>query len=277
MTPANPIPRFRRDLTFSSIIQSGLFVAAFVAMLLSVMPGGAIVGNLLFAGIVVAWLALSYRSAKSSRINADSPGLIAAGRFREAEQRIEGVVGSFGLFRNVKLVGLHHLALLRHAEKRFHDSAALCQLILRQRLGGVKGLAKPTRLILADSAMEMGDVRGAYDAIASLYRERLSLTEALTLLNVQSDYLMRIGAWDQLFDLIERKASLAELMPPTAAARTQAMLALAARRLGREDWANWLRKRVELLVDPNELIAQRPMLAELWTPAPQADLPAGNA
>jgi hypothetical protein len=47
-------------------------------------------------------------------------------------------------------------------------------------------------------------------------------------------------------------------------ARVQAMLALAAKRTGRTDWANWLRRRVELLVDVRELATQRPLLWELW-------------
>jgi hypothetical protein len=264
-----PITRFSRELTVSTLLQGGLWTLAVIAFLLSIAPGGSpLLGNLVLLLIVIAWVILSYRSARGSRITADSPNLIAAGRFREAEERIGEVIGTFGLFRNVKLVGLHHLALLRHAEKRFHDAAAVCRLILKQRLGGVRGLAKPTQLILADSALEMGDLRAAYDAISALYRERLTLGEALTLLSIQSDYLAHIGAWDELVESMEKKVALAELMPPSAAARTQAMLALAARRTGRA----FLRRRVELLTDVQELTAQRPMLMELW----QVASPAGS-
>ena len=46
---------------------------------------------------------------------ADSPSLIASGQFDEAEQEIEKVIRSFWLFRSVKLLSLHHLAVLRHA------------------------------------------------------------------------------------------------------------------------------------------------------------------
>jgi hypothetical protein len=53
-------------------------------------------------------------------------------------------------------------------------------------------------------------------------------------------------------------------MPTTSAARTQAMLALAAKKSGRDDWATWLRRRVELLCDVQQLCARRSILWELW-------------
>jgi hypothetical protein len=60
------------------------------------------------------------------------------------------------------------------------------------------------------------------------------------------------------------RVQLAELMPSTIAARTQALLALAARRAGRPDLSEWLRRRAELLADPAKLCAERPALRELW-------------
>jgi hypothetical protein len=47
-------------------------------------------------------------------------------------------------------------------------------------------------------------------------------------------------------------------------ARTQALLALAAKKIGRDDWASWLTRRAELLADVQELCTRRPMLWELW-------------
>ena len=67
-------------------------------------------------------------------------------------------------------------------------------------------------MILADSLVEMGDVRGAHQAIASLYEERLSLGEAMNLLAVQLDYLWRVNAWAAMFAGISTKVQMAELM-----------------------------------------------------------------
>jgi hypothetical protein len=67
---------------------------------------------------------------------------------------------------------------------------------------------------------------------------------------------------------IGTKVELAELMPAGKSAQTQALLALAAKRAGRADWANWLRRRVELLADVRALTQDRPILSELWDNQP---------
>jgi hypothetical protein len=100
--------------------------------------------------------------------------------------------------------------------------------------------------------------------IGHLYTQRLSLGEALSLMLVQLDYESRSGAWNDMMRGVSTKASLAELMPTTKSARAQALLALAAKKTGRVDWESWLRRRVELLVDPQELYLRRPILKELW-------------
>jgi hypothetical protein len=163
-------------------------------------------------------------------------------------------------------MSLLNLALVRLAQKRWPETAMLCREVLAG-LGGKGGqeqVAKSGRLMLADALLEMGDLGGAYDAIIGLYQHRLTLGEALNLLRVQSDYLARIGAWKELFDGVQTKVQLAELMPPGNGARVQAMLALAAKKLGRTDWANHLQRRVELLADVRELATDRPVLWELW-------------
>src|SRR5207248_2968456 len=97
-------------------------------------------------------------------------------------------------------------------------------------------------------------------AINGLFTERLSLAEALNLLQVQLDYLSRVGAWEQMMGGLMTKVQLAELMPAERSARAQAFLALAARNTGRKDWEAWLVRRVELLSDIEELMLRRPVL-----------------
>jgi hypothetical protein len=161
-------------------------------------------------------------------------------------------------------MSLLNLALLRLAQKRWPDAALLCREVLASPKGTPDHVSKSGRLMLADSLLEMGDLRGAHEALSGLYVHRLTLGEALNLLRVQADYLARIGAWEQLFQGVATKVALAEIMPPANGARVQAMLALAARKTGRPEWSNWLRRRVELLVDVRELAAERPVLRELW-------------
>jgi hypothetical protein len=262
------IRRFRRDLTFSRLL-TWLFAGAVVAtLLLRVLRVGAIDPLMALPVIACVFLVLSFGSVRGSRLMADSPSLIASGQFEEAERRIDEALRSFSLFRHVKFIGLHHLALLRHAQRNWQESALLCRALLGQRLGNVQGIGKPARLMLADALLEMGDVRGAADAIAGLYEQRLSLTEVMKLLAVQLDYQSRLGAWDQMMAGTTSKVQLAELMPATSAARSQAMLALAAKHTGRPDWSDWLRRRAELLCDVDKLTNDRPVLWELWQKRP---------
>jgi hypothetical protein len=254
------ISRVRRDITFGMLLKFA-FLATIVGCLLFA-PQFAKIGVL--AAVAVAWLALSFTSARTSRMNIGSPLLIAAGQFEEAERQIDQAMRGFSLFRAAKLQALHQLAVLRHAQRRWQESAALSRALLAQRLGPADGLGRPTRLMLADALLEMNDLRGANESIQTLYRQRLSLSEVLALVLVQLDYGARAGEWERMFAGAAAKVQLAELMPAPRSARVQALLALAALRLGREDWATWLRQRVELLADVNVLAGERPMLWELW-------------
>ena len=258
------ISRFRRHLTVGRLVRA-LFAAALAATFLLPLTGLRLDPLFVLPVIACTFVALSFGSVKGSRLITESPSLIAAGRFDEAERRIDLALRSFSLFRHVKVLGLHHLALLRHAQKDWAESALLCRALLRQNPGTLQGVGKPARLMLADALLEMGDVRGAGAAIEDLMRHRLSLAEVLKLLAVQVDYQSRLGAWNDMMNGLETKVQLAELMPAAAAARTQALLALAARNANRPDWSDWLRRRAELLADVQRLATERPLLWELWS------------
>ena len=259
------IHRFRRDVTLSAIVRTALAVAA-VACLLAAPVFGVkkFDPSILLFVIGAVWLVLTFRSARGSQDSRDFPVLIAPGRYDIVEQRIERTLSAFSLFKSVKLLGLHHLAMLRHAQNRYQESALLCRTVLGQRLGTLAGLSKQSRLMLADALLALDDFRGAYDAIIRLYDQRLSLGEALTLLRIELDYESRVAAWPQMLANVRNKIELAELMNAAASARSQALLALAAKKLGRQDLSDWLRERAELLADVEALKNERPVLKELW-------------
>ena len=142
----------------------------------------------------------------------------------------------------------------------------LCQALLHQRLGALTSLSRSARLILAESLLEVGDLPGAYRALSELSRHRLALGESLAMMLVQLDYCARIGAWPAMVAQIDAKAPLLELMGSAASAKSQALLALAAKKTGRSEWEQLLRRRAELLGDVKQLVAHRPILAELWPP-----------
>lgn len=271
LSTENAIFRLRRDLALCTLLKALLLVASVGALVLPPIVAPQLPGGVALLAIAVFWVVLSYNSAKGARLSADAPALIAAGQYEQAEEQIDESLKRFSVIRAVKFQTLHHLALLRHAQKRYRESAMLCRTLLRQRLGPAASLARPVRLLLADAMLELDDVQGTYDALSGLYRDRLSLGEALNLLSAQLDYESRVGAWERMFHEVMSKVQLAELMPASSAAKAQAMLALAARRVGREDFCGWLRQRTELLADPSSLIAQRAMLAELWPPSKRID------
>jgi hypothetical protein len=260
------ISKTRRDLTLATLLRWALIGAAVLTLFVQPLldEWGNIAVAVLF-GLGAVWFVLSFRSMRGSRIAADSSSLIASGQYELAEQHIAEALGSFSIFRTVKLMSLHHLAMLRHAQSRWQESAMLCRALLTQRLAQGSGLDRSSRLILAEALLELNDLPGVHDALARLYDQRLPLREALNLLTIQLDYQAKVGAWTQIFDQqVMKKVELAELLPTPQAARAQALLALSARKVGREDWADWLRKRVELLVDPQKLCTDRPILWELW-------------
>lgn len=261
MIPAKAaINRVKRDITLAGAMKMVL-LAGLVACAVYVPSSMKFMS---IAGIVGVWVALGISSARSSRLAMGSPMLIASGEFDAAEEMIDQCMRAFSIFSVNKIRALHQLAVLRHAQKRWMDSAILCQAMLSSRLGRTRALIRPAQLMLAESLLELNDLLGAHRAISDLYAHRLNLEEALLMLSLQTDYEARIGAWRKIFDAAPTKVLLAELMQPAHAVRTQSLLALAAHRVGRPDWRDWLRQRTELLADVNKLVEARPMLQELW-------------
>ncbi|MGA3066529.1 MAG: hypothetical protein ABSF29_06750 [Tepidisphaeraceae bacterium] len=256
------ISRFRRDLAVSRFLRVALMGSAVMCLI-----GGPLLGThgdeaIPLAAIVAIWVLLSYRSMSAARVAADSPSLIAAGEFELAENHIAAALRTFSLFRSAKLIGMHHLALLRHAQRRWRESTLLCQALLAQR--SAPALARSTLLMMTDSMLQMNDLAGAYAALGRLCRQKLNLHEALALQQLQLDYGWRVGAWEQMLSGLGAKLQMSELMPSVNAARSQAYMAVAALKTGRRDLAIWLRRRAELMADSQEITADRPILRELF-------------
>jgi hypothetical protein len=251
------VARFRRQLAVSSLVQNGMLLLVVAGFILTVAPvGPRNMGLLILAGVAALWVGLGMRSTRSARAG-DVASMIAAGRFAEAEDAIGRGLASFSIFRASRLMGLHQLVVLRHAQGRFAEVAELGQMLLRQRLGTLRGLAGSTEILLADALLELGDVAAAHRSLAKLYERRLSLGEATGLLRVQLDYLARVGAWQEMLAGVAEKIRLCELMPTTQAARAQKSLALAARNCGREELAKWLTERANLLDETEQRPVER--------------------
>jgi len=261
MTAAAVVSRFRRDLTLAWLLRSGMVALVVAWVLLSdtlhwdVDP---MVAIMVFLGL---WIVLVHRSRRATMVATAASNLIAAGQFDAAEKQLDFALRSFSVLTAAKLIGLHHLARLRHAQHNWREAALLCQALLSQRLGRLQPLSRPSRLMLADSMLRLGDVQGAYTAMVDLYDVRLPLGELLALQLLQLDYLARISAWAAMLHNIAARIQLAELMPPARSARAQALLALAAAKTGRTDLRDWLVARAARLAERQEIVSDHPTLA----------------
>lgn len=265
MTAAAVVSRFRRDLTLAWLVRNGLLAGVVAWVLLcgflhwDVQP---MISVVVFMGV---WMALVYRSRRATMSAAEASNLIAAGQFDAAEKQLDFALHSFSVLTTAKLIGLHHLAQLRHAQHNWRESAMFCQALLAQPLGRLQPLSRPSRLMLADSMLRLGDVAGAYAAMAGLYDARLPLGQLLTLQSLQLDYLARISAWTAMLQNLACRIQLAELMPPVKSAQAQALLALAAEKTARTDLRDWLLARASRLADRKDVVSDHPALSA-WYP-----------
>ena len=258
------ISKFRRDLTIARAPPRALLTVAVISLLAQPlfglhqdwMPVLILVGGV--------WLLLSYRSVQGSRIAADSPSLIAAGEFDCAESHIDTALNSF--FPLPRLASFSAFTIwpssatpkTAGANPLFFAGGSLPET------GQHAGHGPHLPFDAGRFANPAWRPPRRFGAMNRLFHYRLSLGEALTLQLLQLDYGWRIGAWESMLQGVGTKVQMCELMPPMNAARSQALLAVAAYKLNRTDLANWLRRRAELLADPREISAGRPVLEEMF-------------
>lgn len=246
-------------------------IAWFVLLGLSLIAGPAI-GSSAAATVQVVlflamWIGLTAGGVRQSRAAMQWPMMIAQGQIEEAEEQIDKALRGFTVLSSVKLMGLHHLARIRLGQKRWADAATLSRGLLRHPLRAMPGLSAASYQILAEASIRLGDLGGAFVALQYLRRQKLSLDQSQGALLLETLYLARIGAWPSMMDGIKSKLRLAELMPADGAALTQGLLAVAAQRRGRDDWADYLRSRCDLLADMPRLAAEEVCLQTIWPPA----------
>ncbi|MFT3787701.1 MAG: hypothetical protein QM770_16285 [Tepidisphaeraceae bacterium] len=258
------ITLFRRWLLLGTAIKIALWCAFAVAVIVGtawIVP----LGYSILIGIVLLWVLLLVPSYRTAQLALSSGPLIAAGDLSRAEDQLGRSIRGFSVIRAGKVAGLQQLAMLRHAQKRWAEAVQLTRELLSRQSESDQQLQKTSRLVLIDSLLELGDVHAAGLELARVEQYRPDLKELMSITTLRLDFLARIGDWPAMFAQVSRATALAEIMPARMAARVQALLALAARRVGRDDWAKFLTTRVELLTDIDELVKHRPILWELWS------------
>lgn len=252
LPPFDPA-RFERELWIDTAIRWTVGIAVGIGLAYLAIFGfasaEAMIGLVLLVG---AWLVIVGVSAKATAdLAAITVAIETSGD--EAETRLASALRRKPLLRPVRLLLYHRLATLRHRQRRFAESATIARAVLTQPMGKAGSVRPHLLLILAESLMECGDAMGTYLALNELHHTRLSLTEALQRLAVQTRYEVLIGRPDAALHEHAHKAQLAELLPAPQAGALHAMLAAAARATGNESLATWFGRRAELMCTPEQL------------------------
>lgn len=248
---------FAKQLAFDDAVRSAMIAVAVVAAGLALlMPTMNVWSGLVAPGVVVGlWLWWSTSTAKAGQSLAQVGDLMTSDP-DQAERLIQAALSRRPVMRWARLLSYHRLAGLRHLQRRFNESAAICLCLLNQPLKGPAAAVRPHLLLmLAEAQLESGNLHGAYHALAHLQQSRLSLNEALQRLALQTRYEVAAGAYDTALNKSRAKVELAELMPAPLCTAMHAMLATAAGRTGHDKLANWLWERTRLLA-PADLLEQ---------------------
>lgn len=257
-TPTVPLfnpRRFGFILWLDKAILLGMAGVIVVAMIVLALQGQGSSAAAMLAVIVVfaGWIAVGSINARVGRA---MPSLTAALEHQPAtgEAALVDLMRKRPLSRGVRLMLYHRLALLRHRQERFAESAAICQSILTTPdPGAARQHRAHLLLLLIEARLELHDLPGAYLGLRELSLTKVSLAEALQRLALRTRYELMIGRDDAVLYRMQEKAALSELMPAPQCGAFHALLAHAADRRGQSQISAWLWARVELLCDATQV------------------------
>ena len=238
-------------------------------VLLVCVVGGLVLGPVLRLDVIayvamlaaVLWVLLATKSARLGRLARTAWAAARVGRLDDAEAGARETLASFCLLRPVTLAALQALARVAHGRREFDAAARLAGFVLGRREKLLVGDRVDVRLLLVDALLSAGNLEAAGKAAAPLRMAKLTLRDALTLLSLRLRIDAAAGQFKSMTQGMAATVELAELLPPAESARAQGLLMLAAERTGKPEWAAWLRRRVQLLTDAEELGRREPLLA----------------
>lgn len=251
----------RTGIRQGAAVRWTLMAVGITGIILSSAQKNPTLGAALSLGAATAWVMLVVRSIRRQQELLGVPMLIEHHQQEQADRVIADSLRTFTIFRAPRVQALQHLAFIRHGQRRAQDAARLASELLRYRLNPPTATA--VRLLSAESALDLNDLHAAHAALSALPAPA-SLAESMKLMQLQTDYCVRTGAWSAALENLPWKIELAELLPTESAAWVQALLALAAMKQGLADWRIWLQRRAELLVDRAALVERQPLLSQLF-------------
>ncbi|MEM9346960.1 MAG: hypothetical protein AAGB26_10125 [Planctomycetota bacterium] len=244
--------QFAKQIAADEMMRGLLLTGVVGAVVLTLfLPGVTLVSGFLAPAFVLGlWLWMSVSTARVAR-SLTTFGELMATEPAKAEQALNEMLRAKPVMRWARLLSYHRLAGMRHLQRRFAETAAICLCLLNQPLKGPAAATRPHLLLmLAEAQLECGNLHGAYHALAHLQQTKLGLAQSLQRLAIQTRYELAVGAYDAAMHRARTKVELAELMPAKHCAAMHAMLATAAQHTGQNRQSGWLWERTRLLAGP---------------------------
>jgi hypothetical protein len=279
---------FHRQLTLDSLGRKSVFVAVLLGLLASWIPNlaGQTESLFIFVLVAVAWVGLNSISSRvAMRLNRVMS--LLERQPDRAESELAQVMGRWPLYRPVRLLLYHRLAILRHRQGRFAESAAISRQLLGQNLGttdslasrgglglagqslvgssspasqsqrevgsGQSGIRAHLLLMLTEADLHENNLWDAWIALSELSSLRLNLIESLQRLALQTQYEVATQQHQNAIWQVQHKIRMAELMPAPQCGAMHALLEISARQEGDFDLATWLDHRRQLLATEQQL------------------------
>ncbi len=239
---------FRTQLRLDGIIRALLLAGLVIAMFVSISyeENPSFWWILPFIFILATWLSINSISARTSRLLPQLTLMVETNP-TSAEPLLAYHLRYRPLFKWLRLMLYHRLAMLRHRQGRFEEVSRICGSILSRPLGPAEHLRPHLLLLYTESRLERGDLSGAYHGLVQLYWTKMNLIEALQRLALQTRYEVMAGYYQAAIQQITRKVHMAEIMPPHQCGHMHAMLATAANAASETELAHWLWERAKLL------------------------------
>ena len=240
MNTERAVASLARDARLGRWVTRGLMLL--VGICLAAGIGGRPWGSAAALAFFAVWLALLALSLRGGRLTAESARLLAGGEVEAAEERIGQAAKLVGVLRPIRLATLSQVAQVRQVQKRWGEARhALLTLV---RLGSRSPAVK---LALAEASLNVGDAGTARQALADLRHMPLSPEDGARLLVAQLRYERSAEAWGPMLWRLGHKLDTLSLVDPPRQAEASACLAEAAGRAGRQELADLLGRRAELL------------------------------
>jgi len=218
---------------------------------------------LVIAAAVLSWILVFINSLKNAREVRTASVLLNLGKLDDAEVWLHKTIQRFSLSVKDKILACNQLAALFMKRQAYSQAAAVCRVLLVQRLNRLRNVWVNARIMLADSLLFLNQIDEAYEAIRPLYDTSLSLTDRMKLLPVQLRYELAAGHHTSASQSLKEKVKIAELLDSPAAALVHALLAEACRRQAMTPQYNFLIERARLYHDLDELVGQFPVISAL--------------